>query len=471
LRFLFYLDLYSIGLAFAGLLLVGVIRLWGVPAAAAREDLQPFDLLARALEDRRAAWLIWEPVGRDLELPCRSTPDLLESAYPDEADRAAALEWANDFYRRLAVLERLITYKRGWMEINGDLSDLPPASQGRLQELLDWCVGLTPESARAARQRWLGYSPGRAELALGWGRELERQRRRAGEPLPPSSDNIALLCVLERLTGLDAYGARCRQFLSAELGVGRRGLEESGPAVPLFYPSDDYFFLTATADPLRLGWPSWGTLLGTLAFLLAASVGLRLLVFVLLGRVALRLQDDPHFVEYQRHRTRWTAGDLFAGYLLIPLLAWPLAWGTLPVQLQVLTRSPWQVLGGVFASVLLGGTLLLVVSQVVALLLIARGYDLQATWWDEILGLGLGAAILFHFGNDSVSIASYVAFALLPEVLARRRVRRFREERRLAEEERTTALTSARNATREEDEGVVAVPEGGPSSLVPRPPG
>lgn len=81
-----------------------------------------------------------------------------------------------------------------------------------------------------------------------------------------------------------------------------------------------------------------------------------------------------------------------------------------------------------FAAVILGGSLILFLSRLIALVLIARGIDLERTWWDEILGTSAGALVLLYFGNDWFSILAFAVFALIPEVLARREARG-REER------------------------------------------
>src|SRR5205814_1597349 len=95
------------------------------------------------------------------------------------------------------------------------------------------------------------------------GRELEEARRKAGEPLPPPSDNVPLVCVIERLTGTDAYGERCREVATevlTPLGLIREedsvfntrnvefGLKMS---IHFAYPNDDLFYLVASGDPLR----------------------------------------------------------------------------------------------------------------------------------------------------------------------------------------------------------------------------
>ena len=60
-------------------------------------------------------------------------------------------------------------------------------------------------------------------------------------------------------------------------------------------------------------------------------------------------------------------------------------------------------LAGVVASVFLGGTVVLVVTRLVAVLLIHLGLDVERTWVDEVLGAAAGAGVLHYFGNDPLS--------------------------------------------------------------------
>lgn len=384
---------------------------------------------AQAAEmDDELLWFTWRELctgGTDVELDLPCLPALLQRAYPDETDRDNALAWARDFLAR-----REHTFHGGNKHTRPDpFAPLPPPTAFTYQWLLYRAVGLTPDSEDVARARSLaGIAPQSHEKALFWGRQLEMERRRAGEPLPPTSDNVALLCLVERLRGTDPYSDHCREFLIEQIPVGDIHFARYVGFLAMSYPNDDLFYLLVLDDPLRLGMPSSWALITVASCVLLVSVTLRALVFVVLGTGILRLGKNPHFREFRRHHRMFAPYNVLLKYLVIPLAAWPFASWSLPIQLQLQIHSPWQTLAGTYLSVVLGGTVLAVMSQLVAIVLLRCGYDLQKTWLDEIIGLSLGAYVLFHFGNDPVSILAFAAFALLPEIVVRRRIQRFRDE-------------------------------------------
>ena len=319
--------------------------------------------------------------------------------------------------------------------------------------LLYQYVGLTPASRAAARQRWLGlFPPSRGGDALAWGRAVEAQRRQAGEPLPPSCDNVALVCAVERLTGTDAQGCRLRRVVADE----RRRVEADFPrwhlgrvinygtwfAVRLAYPTDDLFYLTFSAhDPLNLCgvvlpdlWPErwWVPPLVAGVLLVLVMFGLRSFSLTFLPQalylvtwpvVLLTGQArtfDRRLEDYVEGQEKLDGKGVLIGYVLTPLVAWVMAWFTLDNRLRLLILNPGWLFLGVLASVCLGGTVVLMVTRLVAVLLIHLGFDVERTWVDEVLGTVAGALVMRYFGNDWPSVAAFVAFAAVPELLARR---------------------------------------------------
>jgi hypothetical protein len=75
-----------------------------------------------------------------------------------------------------------------------------------------------------------------------------------------------------------------------------------------------------------------------------------------------------------------------------------------------------QWLKDIFTT-LIGGLLISTFGRVLAVLLTACRVDIEKIWWDEILGIALGGALLWHFGNGWVTIALFAFTDLAPSLL------------------------------------------------------
>jgi Fe-S cluster assembly iron-binding protein IscA len=412
---------------------------------------------ARGTEEEHL-WFAWQRLRAATPQAAEDFPrlgDLARLAFPDEDDYQAALAWARTFHSRQE--DYFQNHRARRRALDGerfkDLGEvaLPRPTETTLWWLVYQYAGLTDASRKAARGRWLSYfASDKAELALRWGSELEKQRREDKEPLPPIGDNVALLCVIERLEGTDAYGDRCRRATAdvlAPVDWGKKDawilnastIESSLKlAIQFAYPNDDLFYLVAAGDPLQLyglfgfARSSEGNhvlaiareIIWLLIWLLLACLvlrGLRTWILVFLGRWLLLLRWNPRFKHYYEKQTRFDWKGAALAYVLTPLGLWGVAWYTLSPHLELMMPTPYHLLAGVFTAVVLGGTLILCMNRLVAIFLIRLEWDLEKTWLDEILGLILGVVLLRYFGNDYASIAAFVAFAIIPEVMNRKK--------------------------------------------------
>src|SRR5262249_20761211 len=143
---------------------------------------------------------------------------LAHEEFADAGDFESAMAWARTFHTRQ---EEYFQNHRAFLSAVGAPDrdalgeiGLPPACEMTLHWLLYRYVGLNDASRKAALERGKDLLPAQDFAnVLAWGRNLERQRRASSEPLPPSSDSVAVLCALERLTGTDAYGLKCRRLV------------------------------------------------------------------------------------------------------------------------------------------------------------------------------------------------------------------------------------------------------------------
>jgi hypothetical protein len=92
-----------------------------------------------------------------------------------------------------------------------------------------------------------------------------------------------------------------------------------------------------------------------------------------------------------------------------------------PVDLDTHTRiqvaSFWELwAAGIFATAT-GGLLISCCGKLLAVLLTAFRVDIEKTWLDEVLGIVIGGALLWHFGNGWISIALFAFTDLAPNVL------------------------------------------------------
>jgi hypothetical protein len=404
-------------------------------------------------------WFAWQRLTNGGRIKAQQLFDMTEvahRAYPREADLQSAMAWAKNW---LAEREAYHQQYRVFLQANGEkkLTEtpamvVPPATESMLCWLLYQFVGLDPTSRKVAQERWLGFfARDKSAAVVAWGKKLEQERRQAGEPLPPADDNVALLCAVERLTGTDGYGQRCRRLVPQVLSPPawfpdwkepRRVLVEYIQlALTSTYPNDDLFYLAGGGDPFGLlaheddptQRDDWFVKLLFLFILLPmVTIGLRDLLLIVLARWILRLGDNPHYQAYQEWQYRFDWRGAGIAYLITPLSLWGITWLTLKPPLTLLVPTPWHLLAGVYIALILGGTLVLSLNRLVAILLLRFGWDIHKTWLDEIIGTILAVLVLAYFGNDPAAIVASVVFALLPEVLSRHNARkRGTEERQL----------------------------------------
>lgn len=349
---------------------------------------------------------------------------LAERAYPEKADYASAMAWARTYRDRLALIPS-ITLREPYPDVQDQaLIDrievtAPPATDWTSWWLLYQHVGLNEPSRKRARDRWLGFFlAGKADDVLAWGKRLESERRTANEPLPPSSDVVALLCAFERLRGTDDYGVRCRKLPSDALQANsKRSALLQQSLIYGFFPNDDIYYVGASDDRLDL-FPVKGA--SRVALMMLVLLGVRSLVFGLLAQLILRLGNDPLYLRFREKRKLFSAGGILSLliFLSLPLLAWRLALVALPDWLQLLL-TPNELLVEVYISVIFAGGIFLCFTQLLAVILIFFGIDPEKNWLDEIISIPLAVWVLWHFGNEPWSIGSYLAMALIPEVILR----------------------------------------------------
>ncbi|MFO0865715.1 MAG: hypothetical protein U0744_13870 [Gemmataceae bacterium] len=396
---------------------------------------------ARGTEDEHL-WFAWARVTAGY--PDRSEvfrlAERAKQAFPNAVEYDAAMAWAKTYYDRRNV------HYRAWLSAednqDGERSwfgeaAVPPASDFVYCWILDQHVGLTESSRARAKARWLKHFPGHEGAAIEWGKQVERERRTSSDALPPSSDMVALVCVVERLTGWDDRGMKSRgaaievlRSFSSPLGMGSVGTFLQ-TAISMAYPSDDVFQLLATGDSLGVGTlPEWdidrssaGDFATWIAgwFLLVAvfQFMFRCVVLDCLGGRILRLSTHDRFRHYYNSQVRGSWKGLLLGMLVVPLGKWAWEWYSLQPPISLLTPSPFHLLAGTYMGVLFGGFVILLINRLTALILLRLGVDIERNWLDEIVGTALGVALLAYFGNDAVSLATFAAAGVLPEAFKR----------------------------------------------------
>lgn len=387
-------------------------------------------------------WFAWQRLAAGVadERDLLRLPALLREAYPNKADRATALAWAKTYHAcQAAYLEQ--ARQRGVWGAEIPEVGLPPPTETTLAWLLYQYVGLTDASRGKAEERWAAYfPPNKLELAREWGARRKREREEAGEPLPPGPGPVDLLCAVERMTGTDGYGEKCRRLADevitppAWIGEGKAWV--SG-AIQLAlwgaFPNGDVFYLLTVSDPLGLHGNPWSEAekadstasqalewLVVSVFVFSLAFGLRVWSLRLLPWL-IGLGRNPRFLHYREQQARFTWVGFLTGYVVVPVAIWGIAAQTLAPQLRLLVPTPLRLLPGVFTAVVLGGSFVLCVNRLVGLVLIRCGSDVSRTWLDVVIGTLLAGTAMYCCGNGWISIAGFVAFAVIPELFTRRR--------------------------------------------------
>ena len=395
-----------------------------------REEFQP-------TTEAERFWAVWKTLCAGFDQASADLPRLpllAKEAYPDPADFASAVAWARTYYGRLQSKHR--AFREAWLargapetapKFPGEVgfvivqTALPPETDWTLYWVLYQHVGFGEESHAAVYRRWLAhFPPNRRGEVLDWGRKLEAERRLAGEPLPPTSDNVAVMCVIERLIGTDAYGEAARKAVAQAIPADKR--IDLAFSITNFYPIDDFVLLAVSGDPLSLTIiGSKGTgflfLLGALLFF---ALALRVAILMVLGEWVLRLRADQEYQAYRHGRGRrgWLRW-LFASCVVSGVYT-IYSWATLSPELYIFISSIWEIFLGSLVMVLLGGSAITAISRTVAVIMIFYSIRITRTWWDEILGIALGGYILFHFGNGLIAIALFASSELFTAFLLHR---------------------------------------------------
>lgn len=343
---------------------------------------------------------------------------LAEVAFASPAERDAAFRWAETLYDRLAQFHA----DRGSKKV-GNLAHeniavaLPPRTPATMWWLVYQFVGLDGPSRAAAARQWASlFSAARGEQIRAIGKRIESARRAAGEPLPPSSESVAWVCVIERYQGLDARGSRDRALVAA--GIPPNSLDTVAFALRVAAPADDFFYPLVNGDPLHLiAEPEAGNLLGIVWLTLLGMYGFRVLLFPILAEFVLRLGTVRVYLAYRAGRGHGSLWPWLVGFGVVPLVGWGLALIYLPDHLVPLAGSPQAMLFAAYMAVLLGGTFLGFLTRLTALILIARGVDVNRVWYDEFIGMAVALPLLWFLGNDAVALALIVAAEVLPMLL------------------------------------------------------
>jgi len=351
---------------------------------------------------------------------------LAATAFPAAADRAAALAWAAGHYDRLAAAARSarsdaeVEYRKGdrgdWLRKLDIPVTLPPRTPETLWWLVYRSVGLDAASRRAAADRWPGLFPGTdPDRVRAIAERIERARRAAGERLPPASDALPWVCLVERYHGLDAQGERERVVSLEHFDTNSRRV--IGSALLHAAPSDDLFYLLASSDPLHLLPDMGGLRYPVVVVVLLAVYGFWVWLFPVLAEFCLRLGDDPTYRAYRDRRGHGSVQVRLAGYAVVALVGWVVALVYLPDHLVPLAGSAQSKLFASFMAVLLGGTFLGFLTRLAAIVLIRWGADVNRVWYDELLGLTVGLPLLAYLGVDMVGLALIASVELVPMLL------------------------------------------------------
>jgi hypothetical protein len=192
------------------------------------------------------------------------------------------------------------------------------------------------------------------------------------------------------------------------------------------YPNDDIFYLQATRDALQMSPIAHGEhtlpkrleyLAGSALVPLIGSLGFLTLLNWIVAPLLLRKSVRPLWKKYRDGNGKepiwlWTASVVFfagVGSLLAPY--------TLATVVSIQTGSYDDLFLGALAATAIGGMLIGNCRRILAFLLVQCGVDVEETWIDTILGFILGGLILYHFGNDLLSIALFGLSDFVPSLV------------------------------------------------------
>jgi hypothetical protein len=299
---------------------------------------------------------------------------------------------------------------------------LPPSCRTTHLWLLYQYVGLTPSTREAARARWLGYFPeANHEQVIELGEKIADQRREAGEALPDAPEVVPGLCVVERLTGSDLYGRKCRDILDAALDAKEYTATRS--AIHAAYPNDDYYYLTATRDPFGFGpgdieasslWRKCLRETELMVLLGFSSLGLMTVLDWAAAPLLMRTARAKRlWKEHRAGRGREPVWAKLAGVSLTALIGATTAKLTLPELVVIQIGGYEELFLGAFTMTFAGGILIAACRRLIAIVFTAVGINVEKTWLDELLGIAAGTFLLLHFGSDALSIGLAIASDLL----------------------------------------------------------
>jgi hypothetical protein len=417
----------------------------------------PRDLIPQPLEgtEDERSWIVWHVIGGDrpgVEEDLLRLPELFQSAFPGEAERKAALDWARGFYARAADdyrgFQKFVRQRDEWKKANGYTTTtseveeslctaldgaLPPDSEWTLLWLLYRYVGLNEASRAAARDHWLGMFPAGAEQdVLAWGRELAEERRAGDEPLPPEGESLPLLCVVERLTWSDGHGLRCWDCIQEVTGLDTWSTMSLHFGILMCYPNDDSYFLVATHDRLGM-FPMGNTgtwfnraerVLGQSVFPLLGSIGVATFLSWIVAPLLLRGTAREMWKQHREGRGSEPIWVWLISVCLFGTLGAILAPYTLPTAIGIQVDTFPELLVGSLVATAVGGVLIGTCRRILAVLLTLFRVDVERTWLDEIIGILLGGWILLFFGNSIIAIAIFALADLLPGLIYSRLYRR-----------------------------------------------
>lgn len=379
-------------------------------------------------------WCVWQVLrcGGAPEEELFQLPELFLKSFPEKEDQQAALAWANTLYENLGnyFLFRQLGYTDAQAKDKAVSSYatfkrvLPPDTQWSRLWLLQQYVGLSPAAQDAARQRWLGFFPEqRREQVLALGASLIEERRGKNEPLPNVPEVLPALCVVERLTGTDSVGVACVNAMSKVSGMWVAGF-----AAQFVYPNDDLYYLIASGDNLML-YPSLGDergsntagYLGLVAALLVVtglvSLAMQTVIQWLAAPLVLRKGTRPLWRKHLDGRGKEPWYLSVVGIVLLAGVGCLTAPFSITEMIAVQIGSPAHLFFGALIATACGGVLIGTLRRLSALFLVAFGVNIEETWADEILGIILGGMVLYHFGNDLLSIALFALSDFLPGLL------------------------------------------------------